>query len=54
MSDKDKSEMETYVVPDAPFRPGDTADFGGKWEEKPGDLNRPDPITCKRLNSCTK
>ena len=46
MSDGEDSEMQTYVVPTAPFRPGDTADFGGKWEEKPGDLNRPDPLTC--------
>ena len=46
MSDKDTGEMETYVVPTAPFRPGDTADFGGSWSEKPTDLNRRDPVTC--------
>ena len=31
---------------DAPFRPGDDADFGGSWKEQPGDLSRPDPVEC--------
>ena len=46
MSGKDSGSMETYTVPDAPFRPGDEADFGGTWKEQPGDLSRPDPVTC--------
>ena len=32
-------------VPEAPFRPGDTASFG-KWEYTPSDLEKPDPETC--------
>ena len=32
-------------VPEAPFRPGDSASFG-KWEYTPGDLEKPDPETC--------
>ena len=32
-------------VPEAPFRPGDSASFG-KWEYSPGDLEKPDPETC--------
>ena len=32
-------------VPDAPFRPGDSASFE-KWEYAPGDLGKPDPETC--------
>ena len=47
MSGKKKGSMETYTVPDAPFRPGDEADFGGKFKEQPGDLNRPDPTNCQ-------
>ena len=46
MSGKEKGSMETYTVPDAPFRPGDDADFGGSWKEQPGDLSRPDPVEC--------
>ena len=34
-----------YHVPTAPFRPGDTASFDA-WPWAPGDLTRPDPITC--------
>ena len=44
MSSKNTNSMQTYTVPDAPFRPGDDADFGDKWAEQPGDLSRPDPI----------
>jgi 2-oxoisovalerate dehydrogenase E1 component alpha subunit len=34
-----------YLVPTAPFRPGDQADFG-TWDYKPADLSRPDPAMC--------
>ena len=44
MSGKEKGSMDTYTVPDAPFSPGDEADFGGSWKEQPGDLSRPDPV----------
>ena len=33
-------------VPDAPFRPGDEANFEN-WPWKPGDLPRPNPKTCQ-------
>ena len=32
-------------VPDAPFRPGESASFG-KWEYAPDDLEKPNPETC--------
>ena len=46
MTEGGKGTMEPYTVPTAPFRPGDEADFGGSWKEQPGDLSRPDPVTC--------
>jgi len=46
MTEGGKGTMEPYTVPTAPFRPGDEADFGGPWKEQPGDLSRPDPVTC--------
>ena len=45
MTEGIQATIEPYAVPTAPFRPGDTADFGGPWIEQPGDLNRPD-ISC--------
>lgn len=47
MTEGDKGSLEPYDVPTAPFRPGDESDFGGPWVEQPGDLSRPDPITCE-------
>ena len=35
-----------YTIGVAPFRPGDESSFGGSFTEKPGDLNRPDPVKC--------
>jgi len=32
-------------VPDAPFRPGEEANFEN-WPWKPGDLSKPDPKNC--------
>ena len=46
MSDDGSPELSPYTVPTAPFRPGDKADFGGVWKEKPEDLGMPDPATC--------
>ena len=46
MSGKEKGSLDAYTVPTAPFRPGDEADFGGSWKEQPGDLSRPDPVSC--------
>lgn len=47
MTEGGKGTMKPYTVPTAPFRPGDEADFGGSWKEQPGDLSRPDPVTCE-------
>ena len=47
MTEGDKGSLEPYNVPTAPFRPGDKSDFGGPWVEQPGDLSRPDPVTCE-------
>ncbi|MDP6869448.1 MAG: thiamine pyrophosphate-dependent dehydrogenase E1 component subunit alpha [Candidatus Poseidoniaceae archaeon] len=47
MTEDSRGGLEPYSVPTAPFRPGDEADFGGAWKEKPGDLSRPDPVTCE-------
>ena len=33
-----------YTIGVPPFRPGEKADFGGKFKEQPEDLNRPDPV----------
>ena len=38
-------EDKTIHIPDAPFRPGDSASFV-KWDYSPGDLGKPDPETC--------
>jgi 2-oxoisovalerate dehydrogenase E1 component alpha subunit len=46
MSGRKTATTTPYTIPTAPFRPGDKADFGGPWKEKPGDLNRPDPVSC--------
>ena len=40
-----------FTVGEAPFRPGDEADFGGSWKEQPGDLWRPDPIQCITMDT---
>ena len=32
-----------YTIGVPPFRPGEKADFGGKFKEQPEDLPRPDP-----------
>ena len=47
MTEGEKGSLEPYTVPTAPFRPGDESDFGGPWVEQPGDLSRPDPVTCE-------
>ena len=47
MSGEKEGKVDTYTVPTAPFRPGDESDFGGPWVEQPGDLSRPDPVTCE-------
>ena len=46
MSDRKTAVTSPYVIGTAPFRPGDEADFGGKFTEQPNDLNRPDPANC--------
>ena len=35
-----------YTIGAAPFRPGDEPDFGGAFTSQPGDLSRPDPLSC--------
>ena len=47
MSEREIATNTPYTVATAPFRPGDDADFGGVWKEKPEDLTMPDPVTCK-------
>ena len=37
--------MDTYSVPDAPYRPGDKPSFDA-WDYAPEDLSMPDPKTC--------
>ena len=51
MSENKGRTMENYTVPDAPFRPGDKADFGQKWKEQPSDLDRPDPVESSALDT---
>ena len=46
MSDRKTAVTTPYTIGTAPFRPGEEADFGGKFKEQPGDLNRPDPTKC--------
>ena len=49
MSDRKTAVTTPYTIGTAPFRPGEEADFGGKFKEQPGDLNRPDPyqVQCR-------
>ena len=51
MSENKGRTMENYTIPDAPFRPGDKADFGQKWKEQPSDLDRPDPVESSALDT---
>ena len=37
--------VDTYSVPEAPYRPGDKPSFDA-WDFAPEDLSRPDPKTC--------
>ena len=37
MSDRKTAVTTPYTIGTAPFRPGDEADFGGKFKEQPGD-----------------
>ena len=52
MSDRKTAVTSPYVIGTAPFRPGDEADFGGKFTEQPNDLNRPDPTKCSADDTC--
>jgi 2-oxoisovalerate dehydrogenase E1 component alpha subunit len=40
-----KKKQKSLQIPTAPFRPGDEANFD-PFVNEPGDLPRPDPITC--------
>ena len=40
-----KKRVATIQVPTAPARPGDKPKFAA-WTNQPGDLSRPDPLTC--------
>ena len=44
MTERVTATTTPYTIGRPPFRPGDEADFGGKFKEQPGDLNRPDPL----------
>ena len=46
MTERVTATTTPYTIGRPPFRPGDDADFGGKFAEQPGDLNRPDPAKC--------
>ncbi|MFL2948797.1 MAG: thiamine pyrophosphate-dependent enzyme, partial [Candidatus Poseidoniaceae archaeon] len=46
MTERVTATTTPYTIGRPPFRPGDEADFGGKFTEQPGDLNRPDPLSC--------
>ncbi|MDP6639927.1 MAG: thiamine pyrophosphate-dependent dehydrogenase E1 component subunit alpha [Candidatus Poseidoniaceae archaeon] len=46
MSERTYATTAPYTIPTAPFRPGDSADFGKAFSQKPQDLNRPEPSTC--------
>ena len=46
MTERVTATTTPYTIGRPPFRPGDDADFGGKFTEQPGDLNRPDPAKC--------
>ena len=47
MTERKTVSTAPYIIGTAPFRPGDEANFGDKFQEKPGDLNRPDPVKCE-------
>ena len=40
-----KKKQKSLQIPTAPFRPGEEANFD-PFINEPGDLPRPDPITC--------
>ena len=46
MTERVTATTTPYTIGRPPFRPGEEADFGGKFKEQPGDLNRPDPRSC--------
>ncbi len=46
MTERVTATTKPYTIGRPPFRPGEDADFGGKFTEQPGDLNRPDPAKC--------
>jgi 2-oxoisovalerate dehydrogenase E1 component alpha subunit len=46
MTERTTIATTPYTIGSAPFRPGDDANFGGSFKEKPEDLSRPDPATC--------
>ncbi|MEC7168703.1 MAG: 3-methyl-2-oxobutanoate dehydrogenase (2-methylpropanoyl-transferring) subunit alpha, partial [Candidatus Thermoplasmatota archaeon] len=46
MTERLTATTAPYTIGIPPFRPGDDADFGGKFKQQPGDLWRPDPSTC--------
>ena len=41
MTERVTATTKPYTIGRPPFRPGDDADFGGKFTEQPGDLSRP-------------
>jgi hypothetical protein len=46
MTERVTATTKPYTIGRPPFRPGDDADFGGKFTQQPGDLSRPDPVKC--------
>ena len=46
MTERKTAVTAPYTIGTAPFRPGETSDFGGSFTEQPEDLNRPNPIQC--------
>ena len=46
MTERRTATTAPYTIGTPPFRPGESADFGGSFKEQPEDLNRPDPSTC--------
>ena len=51
MPSRNTATESPFTVGEAPFRPGDEADFGGPWKEQPGDLWRPDPVQCITMDT---